>query len=97
MTLPCESKILKLNVLWVVMWLLTVDSFAQQNIFVKSFRLGFLQQSSKYILDTMGSIAYKNHFEAGLDHLQVDGASWPSGLYILCVLDIVGNVADFKK
>lgn len=50
-----------------------------------------------HIIDLMGNVVYKNNIDAATENLQVDGASWPSGLYILSGRDFFGNVVKIDK
>jgi Secretion system C-terminal sorting domain len=50
-----------------------------------------------YITDLMGNVVYKNNIDEASENLQVEGSSWPSGLYILCRKDMYGKVVKIDK
>jgi hypothetical protein len=50
-----------------------------------------------YITDLMGNVVYKNNIDEATENLQVEGSSWPSGLYILSGRDMFGNVVKTDK
>jgi hypothetical protein len=50
-----------------------------------------------YITDLMGNVVYKNNTDAATENLQLDGASWPSGMYILSGRDLFGKMVKIDK
>jgi hypothetical protein len=50
-----------------------------------------------FISDVMGNVAYRKNIDVAMDHFQIDGVSWPPGLYIVSGRDMFGNVVDRKK